>query len=42
MPSKPVEFLIFVAVAYLPLRFVGRWMQRKGRELEKGRKDPPR
>ncbi|MEA2151841.1 MAG: hypothetical protein QOI18_74 [Solirubrobacteraceae bacterium] len=21
---------------------LGRWMQRKGRDLEKGRKDPPR
>jgi len=39
MPSKLVEFVIFVAVLYLPLRSFGRWMQRKGRDLEKGPKD---
>ncbi len=39
---KPVEFLIFIAIAYLPIRAVGRWMQRKGRDLEKGRKDASR
>jgi hypothetical protein len=42
MPSKPVEFLIFLVIAYPPLRFAGRWMQRKGRELERGPKDGPR
>jgi hypothetical protein len=33
---KVIEFIVFLAVAYPLLRTVGRWMQRKGRDLEKG------
>jgi hypothetical protein len=35
-PLKVIEFIVFLAVAYPLLRTLGRWMQRKGRDLEKG------
>jgi hypothetical protein len=33
------EFIAFIAVSYTLLRTLGRWMQRKGRDLEKGDDD---
>lgn len=40
---KIVEFVVFVGVSYfVVLRPVGRWMQRKGREVEKGHDDSSR
>ncbi len=41
--SKWIEFVVFLAVAYwVVLRPLGRWMQRKGRSLEKGDDDASR
>jgi hypothetical protein len=36
---KIIQFIAFIAVAYQLLRTIGRWMQRKGRDLEKGDDD---
>jgi hypothetical protein len=42
MGWKIGALIAFLAVVYPPLRALGRWMQRKGRDLEKGRDDGPR
>jgi hypothetical protein len=39
---KIIEFIAFIAVAYPLLRTLGRWMQRRGRDLEKGDDDAQR
>jgi hypothetical protein len=40
MDWRVIAVIVFVAVIYPPLRVVGRWMQRKGSDLEKGPDGP--
>jgi len=41
MPAWLLVVLIATAFVW-PLSLLGRWMQRKGREMERGRKDASR
>jgi hypothetical protein len=41
MSGSLLALLAIFAVVLIPVRMFGRWLQGKGRELERGRKDQP-